>query len=250
MNLSPDTFEIQSRLAKYCRNGVEVELPGITPNRIIHYRRLVYTIIQDNLESAYPIAYKYLETEHWDKMVYEFFSNHECQSFQVWKLPKEFMDFVLEQNYAETFNLPYLNDLLSFEWAEMELYNTADIPYQYGNYAGDSINGVVCFNPEHILLTLKYPLHMLTPADALDRKGNYFVLLYREKETGKIQFVDLSVWYAFLIEQINNNGEITIKELLDYAPQLFGPLQINELEKNTREFIASMIERKFVIDIK
>lgn len=250
MNLSPDTYTIQSRLAQYCRDGVEPELPGITPNRVSHYRRLVYTIIQDNLESAYPIAFKYLDTDVWQQMVYDFFATHECKSFQVWKLPKEFMEFVIENNYSEKYKLPYLNDLLNFEWAEMELYNTSDIPYTYGNLKGDTLNGYIRLNPEHLLLSLKYPLHILPPANALEKKGNYFVLLYREKETGKIQFVDISVWYAFVIEQINHNETITVNQLLDYAPQLFGNINREELAESTKQFITSMIERKFIIDIK
>jgi hypothetical protein len=248
MSLSPDTYTIQSRLAMYCRDGKEVQLPGLTPDRLSQYRRLVFNIIQDNIESAYPIAYKYLETEIWDDLVYNFFSIHECQNFQVWKLPKEFMEFVIENKYAETYNLPYLNDLLKFEWAEMELYNTTDIPYEFGNLNGDRMNGSINFNPEHILLPLEYPLHMLPPANAMENKGNYFVLLYREKETGKIQFVDLSVWYAFLIEQISQN-EVTVNELLEYAPQLFGNISISDLSASTHTFIQSMIDRKFIISI-
>jgi hypothetical protein len=249
MNLSPDTHKVQSQLAKYCRDGVEVELPGSKADRLTNYRRLVFNIIQDNIESAYPITYKYLDTEIWNELVYDFFSIHECQSYQVWKLPKEFMDFVVDKNYAEKHNLPFLNDLLSFEWAEMELYNSADIPYEYGFLEGDVFKGSISFNPENILLSLKYPVHMLPPEKALELQGNYFVLLFREKDTGKIQFVDLSVWYAFLIEQINQSGA-TIDELLDYAPQLFGVIPVEELKASTELFIKSMIEKKFVIEIK
>lgn len=249
MNLSPDTHKVQSKLAKYCRDGVEVELPGSKADRLPNYRRLVFNIIQDNIESAYPIAYKYLDTDIWNELVYDFFSIHECQSYQVWKLPQEFMHFVLENNYSEKHNLPFLNDLLSFEWAEMELYNTSDIPYEYGTLDGDIFKGHISVNPENILLTLKYPVHMVPPEKALELKGNYFVLLFREKDTGKIQFVDLSVWYAFLIEQIEQNNS-TINELLEYAPQLFGVIPMEELKANTELFIRSMIEKKFVTEIK
>lgn len=249
MSLLPDTHSIQSQLAKYCRDGVAVELPGSKASRLPQYRRLVFNIIQDNIESAYPIAYKYLETEVWNELVYDFFSKHECQSYQVWMLPKEFMAFVIENNYQEKHKLPFLNDLLAFEWAEMELYNTTDIPYKYGDVNGDIFKSHIRFNPEHLILPLKFPVHMLPPAKALELKGNYFVLLFREKESGKIQFVDLSVWYAFLIEQISLN-EITVTELLDYAPQLFGTASVDELKSSTELFIRSMIEKKFITALK
>lgn len=249
MSLLPDTHSIQSQLAKYCRDGVAVELPGSKAERLPQYRRLVFNIIQDNIESAYPIAYKYLDTEIWNELVYDFFSMHECQSYQVWKLPKEFMEFVVANNYQEKHQLPFLNDLLAFEWAEMDLYNTADIPYEYGDVNGDIFNGQIRFNPEHLIIPLKFPVHMAPPAKALELKDNYFVLLFREKESGKIQFVDLSVWYAFLVEQISLN-EVTVSELLDYAPQLFGTIPLDELKTSTEQFIQSMIEKKFIAEIK
>jgi hypothetical protein len=200
MNLLPETHTVQSQLAKYCRDGVAVQLEGALSDRLPQYRRLVYNIIQDNIESAYPIAFKYLPTEVWEELVYDFFSIHECQSFQVWKLPKEFLEFVVENKYSEKHSIPFLNDLLNFEWAEMELYNTTDIPYEYGSLTGNVINDIISVNPEHLLVPLHYPVHLLPPLEAIDKKGNYFVLLFREKETGKIQFIDLSVWYAFIID--------------------------------------------------
>lgn len=248
MNLSLDTYKVQQKLANYCRDGIQIELPGAVTERLPQYRRLVFNIIQDNIESAYPIAFKYLPENVWNELVYDFFAIHNCQSYQVWKLPKEFMEFVIANNYSQKHNLPFLNDLLRFEWAEMEVYNTADIPYELGTYNGDCITDQIVFNPEHQLLSLQYPLHMLPPEQALEKQGNYFVLLYREKQTGKVQFVDVSVWFAFMIEQIHHN-EMTIKDLLEMAPEIFGNVSVEELKQSSITFIQSMIEKQFVIAI-
>jgi hypothetical protein len=164
-------------------------------------------------------------------------------------LPKEFLEFVVENKYSEKHSIPFLNDLLNFEWAEMELYNTTDIPYEYGSLTGNVINDIISVNPEHLLVPLHYPVHLLPPLEAIDKKGNYFVLLFREKETGKIQFIDLSVWYAFIIEQISQQ-EISIAELMNYVPQLFGNVSTEELKTNTELFMQSMIDKKFIIEIK
>lgn len=249
MNLSLDTYTAQSQLAKYCRDGIAVDLLGLTPNRLSQYRRLVFNIIKDNIENAFPIAYKYLPAEIWEELVYDFFSIHPCQNYQVWKLPKEFVDFVIDNNYAKKHEIHYLTDLLNFEWAEMELYNMADKPYNYGSFEGDIINDKIKFNPEFILLPLEFPIHIHPPTIATEKKGNYFVLLFREKESGKIQFVDLSVWYSFLIEQVSQN-DLTINQILNYAPQLFSNISIDELKTNTILFIKTMITKKFVIAIE
>jgi len=249
MNLSPETKNIQSKLAQYCRDGMEIELPGITPNRLHQYRRLVFNIVNDNLEGAFPIAFQYLNTGDWDKMVYEFFKQHNCQSYQVWRLPQEFFEFVVKGDYARLLNIPYLNDLLNFEWTEMEVYNMEDIRWPDYIKTGDFLNDTLLFNPEFRLLQLSYPVHTHKPEDAQYKEGVYYVLLYREKDSGKVQFTDLSVWYALLIEQIHKN-KFTLTQLLDETPAIFGKVDVENLKHETIKFIQQMQQKGFVIGFK
>jgi hypothetical protein len=142
--------------------------------------------------------------------------------------------------------LPFLNDLLKFEWEEMVVYNMEDIspkPYQI---IGDTLNDLLIVNPEHKLLQLKYPVHLYNPVTAEEKPGNYFVLLYREYETGRVQFIDISVWFALVIEQLII-GNVTLKILLNEAPKLFGDIDVQELTKTTLAFITDLMDKKFVL---
>lgn len=246
MSLLSETHSIQSKFGKYCRDGIEHELPGTTEGRLDQYRRLVYNIVNDNLESAYPIAYGFLEDEIREKLVFDFFSKHECQSYQIWKFPKEFYEFVVKENYSEQLNLPVLNDLLKFEWEEMEMYNMEDLAYPEFKPEGDIIKDVLAINPEFKLLALKYPVHLEKPDAAQQKEGNYFVLLYREQESGNIQFVDLSVWFAFMIEQIHQN-KTSIANLILPGPEIFGNFDAKEIEESSIRFVKEMMEKGFVL---
>src|SRR6202007_3212801 len=106
MSLSAETYSIQSKLGMYCRDGLERPLPGLTEGRLDQYRRLVYNIVNDNLESAYPITFEHIDREVWNEMLYEFFSKHECKSYQIWRFPKEFYEYALKANFSERFNIP------------------------------------------------------------------------------------------------------------------------------------------------
>ena len=56
--LKKETQLQQNLLADYCRTGTEPEgLIGINKENLHHYRRLVYNIVTDILETAYPITY-------------------------------------------------------------------------------------------------------------------------------------------------------------------------------------------------
>ena len=139
-----------------------------------------------------------------------------------------------------------LNDLLKFEWEEMEMYNIEDIPYPEFKLQGNIIQNVLAINPEFKLLALKYPVHLEKPFLAQQKEGNYFVLLFREQESGNIQFVDLSIWFAFVIEQIHQNKK-NIAELLLQGPEIFGGFDTKAITESTISFVKEMQEKKFVL---
>lgn len=246
MNLLSETKEIQSGMALYCRTGMEIFIPGTAPNRFHHYRRLIFNIIQEHLESSYPITFEYVPAEVWDQMLQEFFSKHSCQSYQVWQIAGEFYQYAIEANYKEKYNLTFLEDLLKFEWEELRLYNMEDMPALEHKSEGDLATSPIIINPEHVLLHLNYPIHKRLPYESIANYGDYYILMYREKETGKIQFMEISVWYALMIEQFSK-GNISLTKLLEEAPKIFGEIKIEELKLSSIDFINHLKERGFVL---
>lgn len=245
MNLSPDTYHIQQSFSAFCRTGRKAALPGVTPGRMKYYRRLVFGMINDTMENAFPIAFKNIPARKWNRMVKDFFSFHACQSYQVWRLPLEFYTYAVEHNWEEAYGIPYLNNLLAFEWAEMEVYNMEDIPAPPFMLSGSWLETPLVLNPEHRLLSLAYPVHLEPrPTKLTAKKGIYFVLLYRNQETGNVQFMDLSPWLAFVTEQLVMG--ITVKDILDYAPEL-NITVTDTLEKDTLAFLRHMQQQHFVL---
>ena len=115
MLLKTETYQHQSKLAQYCRDGKPVSIPGTMEGRLPHYRRLVFNVVKDSLESAYPIAHSFIKEDDWEEMAYRFFSEHDCQTPQVWKLPAELCSYVMENQISDALKLPWLDELLWFE---------------------------------------------------------------------------------------------------------------------------------------
>lgn len=245
-SLLKDTHEQQSLLAEYCRTGLKPsELKGINENNLSNYRRLVYNIAVDTLETAYPITYSFLPTETWDKLCYDYFSEHKCQTPQVWRMPLEFYEYCIERNLAEELGMPFLNDLLLVEWLELEVHTMDDIAYPEFTSEGDWFNSRIAINPEYKLVKLAYPVHTTAPTALSGKEGTYFLLVYREKDSGNVQFVDLSIFYAYLLEQIAN-GEL-LKDVLVEANSLFGINNISLIKEHALNFIADLEKRRFVL---
>ncbi|MBV7532199.1 DUF2063 domain-containing protein [Chitinophaga sp. sic0106] len=245
MKLSADTYKIQQDFSHFIRTGKAVRIPGVNPAAMAHYRRLVYNVVKDALETGYPIAFANLPRRKWDSMVYNFFSTHACTAYQVWKLPLDFYTCAVENSWEERYDIPYLPDLLSFEWAEMELYNMEDVAPPAYLPEGDWLLDTIVFNPEQRLLHLKYPVHQETcRRKLLQQAGAYFVLVYRMPDTGDIHFTGLSPWLAFVVEQLL--AGITLTDILEYAPQL-NIVVNNNLQGDTIAFLQHLQEKQVVL---
>lgn len=248
MILRTETYNQQKNLAQYCRDGKDVVILDAKPERLSNYRRLVFNIVKDALETTYPISFKYIDENIWDEMVYDFFSLHKCSNPQVWRMPEEFFEFCKAEKYAEKFSLPFLYDLLNFEWLEVELYMMEDIEYPEFNASENWLSNKIALNPEHKIVKLEYPVHLEKPMDAANKKGDYFLLLYREQKTGHIQFANLSVLFAFLIKNIAL-AEKTLQEIFSDILYIFGINDLEMLQKEAFKFLKNLQARGFILGV-
>lgn len=246
MKLSDETVFAQHTLAEYCRTGKNVIVPGARPERLHHYRRLVRNVINNTLEQAYPITFDLLEKKEWDNLIDDFFTNHNPQTPQVWKLPKEFYHFLRDNNYADKLNKSYLNDLLHFEWIEIEVHTMPDEDIPSYTESGDLLNDKLVFTPEFRIIQLQYPVHVMSVQEASHKKGNYYLLVFRVKESGNVKFLNLSVLLTYLIEQIHLE-EKTLNGALSEAQKIFGITNMNEAHVKVQQFMVMLQNQKFLM---
>jgi hypothetical protein len=245
MQLLKDTYQQQALLAEYCRNGEVPDLKGVKYENLGQYRRLVFNIASDIIETAYPITYSFLPEETWKKLVFDYFAEHKCQSTQVWRMPLEFYDYCVKKDLQAQLNLPFLNDLLNFEWLELEVHTMEDLAYPEFTTEGDLFNDKIAVNPEFKLIKLTYPVHTTSPTELTGKEGTYFLFIYREKESGNVQFMDLSMLYTYIVEQIA--GRELLKDVLVEANTLFQINNISLLKEHAEKFINDLQQRKFVL---
>ncbi len=246
MKLRSETAEIQELLGKYCKTGVEVEIPGITEGRVHHYRRLVYNVVKNTMDQAYPITAASMKEEEWDSLVDTFFSNHPTTSTQIWKLPYEFYQYHFSSDTANKINRPYLNDLLYFEWAEIEIHTMKDKVFEKFAVEGNPISDQLVVNPEYELIQLEYPVHLKAVQGIEEHKGDYYVLLYREQETGNVKFLELSVLHAYILSKISETGA-SISSFKGEIARISNVESEKYLDMYLLEFVDSLMQRDLIL---
>lgn len=244
--MNTDTIQIQSDLASYCRTGELKDIPGLTKGRVRHYRRLVFNVVSNTLEQAYPLSCDLLGEEAWNKIVNDFFSGHDAQSPQVWKLPLEFYEWAVENNQDEKTNFEFLNDLLLFEWLEIEVFTMPDIDLPAYRAYGDYLTDPLVINQEYRIIELSYPVHKVSLEKCIDHKGKYFLLAFREPSSKKVQFIELSIFYVFILERIISQGS-GLADVLVEAVTAF-KLE-NEMDINTKvkSFFEQLHTKGFIL---
>jgi hypothetical protein len=249
MQLLESTYKSQSVLASYCRTGKKKPKNGVNTKNVSHYRRLVFNIVDDMLQSAYPLTYNLLTDKEWKKTVNDFFSGHPCQSPQVWYMPKEFYQYLsITQNPVLT-KYPFLDDLLLFEWTEVELFMMEDIAINFSKI-GDVLFSKLIINPEHLFLQFNYPVHkkkakLITESD----KGNYFLVAHRHPDNYNIFFTDLSAALAKMLDYLANES-LTVKEIFGKFQQEFN-LQLSEADcHKVIRFFENALKQKLIVGFK
>ena len=246
MKLKEDTAEIQHLLGDYCRTGNLKEVPGLTPGRVHHYRRLVYNVVRNTMDSAYPITLTALGEEQWEKLVQDFFANDQTQSPQIWKLPFEFYEYHAGCGTGARLGKPYLNDLLYFEWLEIEIHTMPDRKFPEYVKKGNIFQNRLAFNPEFEITRLEYPVHLHPAEETTDQKGEYYVLLFRSPHTGHVQFLHLSGLHTYILTRLVADG-IPLNEMKGDIAEIAGIESGRYLGDALEKFIGDLMNKELIL---
>lgn len=244
MQKTNKTFALQTELGNFCRTGLNEPKTSIQEHTF-QYRRLVYNVVQDTLETAFPLAKKLIGDKRWENAVTFFFENHKCQTPQVWKLPQEFAEFYKENLFPFKKIFDELATLLQYEWLEIEVFMMEDEPIQPFEENRISNNDFLVPNPEIRILPVLYPYH-LKEIDKISEKDKkqYFVSVHRDIYTKQVHFSDLSYPYVEALIKINEE-KISTDDLYN----LLGKYDEDKekVQQFAEEFISFALEKNIIL---
>jgi hypothetical protein len=244
--LNSDTIAKQSALAQYCLSGTLIPIEGASPERLSQYRRLVFGVFSGILEQAYPITYNFLGEIKWNQLITSFVSKYPCSDPQVWKMPKELVTYVQENNMADIIDCIFLVDLLRFEWLEIEVYCMEDISLPNFSAVTDIMDSALCFNPHYQILQLNYPVHKMNKVNPEEHFGNYTILSFRD-EKGKANFLSLDPHYAVALDSMIQNAGISASEILNELTTLSIEFKHPNFKNSLEELLNRLRKKGFIL---
>lgn len=233
------TYNAEKNLTTWCRTGNPVELNVSRQDGLKQYRRLFRNNFNNTLIQAFPIANEILSKPQWEELVDTFFASKDIKDGRLWLMPRNFYEFVVENDYADKFDKPWLNDLLLFEWIEIEVHTMDDVNKEPYLKKGDLMTDVIEINPEFRLIQLEYPVHLYAAEKANDKKGSWFLLTYRDPETFFVRFSNLHPLAVVVFEKIR----LEEKSL----SQIFAEIELSgqQLLKSQKDEIVTFVKLMF-----
>jgi hypothetical protein len=103
----------------------------------------------------------------------------------------------------------------------------------------------IVMTPEHHLLSFEYPIHKMKGDELLDNKGSYFVLMFRKIDTGGVKFINISSFFALLVQNLID-GEGVLEESIAKTAETFG-IDTQKALQHSIPFINDLILQGFVL---
>lgn len=249
MLYTKQTYNDEKLLADWVRTGNPVELNVTRQDGFKQYRRLFRNNIHNTLMQTFPITFEVLSKKEWNKLVDDFFATGKVTDGRIWLMAENFYNFVVDAGYIETFKKPWLNDLLLFEWVEIEVYTMNDIPMEHFLNSGDSLYDVLEINPEYRLINLEFPVHLYAAKQTISKKGSYFLLVYRNPENYKVKFSNLHPLAVVVFEKIRTERK-SLKQIIDEMDAL-QETPIDDTQKHELHlFVKLMLNEKAFLGYK
>ena len=148
------------------------------------YRELVFNRFYDAISTTFPLFSSFVGEEALSKLI-SLFLREKHSSPLLLNLLGEFVEFFRKAGEHLKSDKPFLEELLIYEWTEVELFNASD----------STEEKVYRLSPSARLLTFEYPVHRaeeLNKEEIVSKRDRYYLLLYRDPETYEVNSVELT----------------------------------------------------------
>ena len=245
--------KIQYEFTAHLRDPEHSDAPkDIEDRRMEIYRGLFYRNIKSFIDNAYPVTRKLYSDENWNKMVREFFCNHQSKTPYFRCISKEFLIYLQEEREAQPEDPVFLNELAHYEWVEINLtFTDAEIDMSKIDPNGDLLHGIPALSPLAELHSYNYPVHKIKPSFQPEQKCEQptFLLVYRDKQD-KVGFMELNPITAMLVGLIESEENKTGQQLLDIIVENIDHLDANAINKGGEQTLKQLHANNIILGTK
>ena len=166
------------------------------------YSDLVRGRLEDLISTSYPVFKSFLTREEFEEIMTEFIKEDHPHPLLI-DLTREFVQFFISRDFSAKRRLPFLEELVKYEWTEIELFNEKDEPIT--NSKDWSWEEPLSLSASSRLVNYTYPVHeaySLQEQEILNLRGNYNLLIYRDARNYEVRTVALTDFVFSFLQKV------------------------------------------------
>lgn len=224
----------------------------VEARRMKIYNELFFNNVEDFIANTYPVLKEITEENKWQKMIRDYFSNHLSQTPLFPEMPREFLKY-LETERDNPNDPPFMKELAHYEWIELALMTSEldnDINWNNIDKDGDLLNNQPVISPLAWALTYQYPVQQISTdflPDTVSEQPVY-LLIYRDNED-EVRFMELNPVTALLIQLINEDNELTTKQMLELIAEKMNHPDPNVVIEGGIQIIQDLKNRNVILGV-
>jgi uncharacterized protein len=199
----------QFEFAAHIRDPEHAPAPeGIEDRRMAIYRELFFNNVRDLLGRSFPVLRKLLGESGWERMIRDWLVGHRAQSPLFLELPREFLQYLLDEREDHPGDPPFLAALAHYEWVELALSIDEREPELPGvDPGGDLLDGVPVLSPLAWPLVYAWPVHRISPEfQPQEPPAEPTRLVVVRDRRDRVGFLEINLVTARLLELLNPDG--------------------------------------------
>ena len=201
-------------------------------NPINTYKELIHYRFKEVILSAFPRFLELLEEGTINQLIVDFIKSKPQTPF-IWKMPDEFRHFLAKHELAKKY--PFMDDLLWFEWIEIELFMGH---YQLTETKEFSWDKAYTLSDSALVKELNFPVHY---DEGYEQGAVYPLLMFYNFQSHDVHFQEITPFLQQLFLSLKSKSiEQSLKELCKtYDIDLS---EVKELLQETlQDFVQSRI---------
>ncbi len=209
--------DLQRAFAAHLRDPLRHPAPhGLDDRRVAVYRKLFFNNVSSLLGSTFPVLRLILGEQRWRALVRDFYAQHPARTPLFLELPREFVEYLVQERAAQPDDPPFISELAHYEWVELALaIDESELPASGYEPDGDLLEGIPVLSPLAWPLAYRFPVQRLSPdfqPASPPQEPTWLVACRRQDD--RVKFTVINALTAGLIALMQEEREKSGRELL------------------------------------
>ncbi len=245
--------QAQYEFAAHIRDPKSNPKPAdVEARRMKIYNELFFNNIEDFISNTYPVLKSITPEDEWQKMMRDYFSNHLSHTPLFPEMPREFLKY-LENERNNPDDPAFIKELAHYEWIELALMTSdldENINWDKIDINGDLLNNSPVLSPLAWSLSYQYPVQQISEDFIPEEPSEHpvYLLVYRDKND-EVHFMELNPITAMLIQLINDDKNLTTKQILENIAEQMQHPEPNIVIEGGLQIMQDLKNRNVILGI-